>query len=122
MRYVLFVDQSNDEREMYAYWFQRLGFTTLQADNADDGYRLAVEQSPEVVITELRLPGKEDGLVLTRRLKEHRFERAVRVVILSSPVQGADDAIRGSGCDLHLVKPCLPQALVTAVAHLLARV
>jgi hypothetical protein len=36
---ILFVDDAVDERQMYAEFFQTLGFRTLQAGTALDGYR-----------------------------------------------------------------------------------
>jgi CheY-like chemotaxis protein len=40
---ILLVDDSADERQMYAELCQSSGFRTLQAGNAVDAYRLAVE-------------------------------------------------------------------------------
>jgi twitching motility two-component system response regulator PilH len=120
LRRVLLVNDSPDEREMYAEWFRRQGCSTLQAENADDAYRMAVELTPEVVITDVKLLGKEDGLALTQRLKRDSHTRDVTVVILSGYVFKTDDeAARRAGCDLVLHKPCLPDALANAVDRLL---
>jgi DNA-binding response OmpR family regulator len=121
-RRVLLVDYSRDEREKYADWFRRQGYCTLQAENAADAYRLATELRPEVMITEVRLPGPENGLCLTRRLKEDTNTRNVRVVILSSEGQGVDTGTATAAmCDLFVRKPCPPAALADAVELLLAR-
>ena len=120
LRRVLLVNDSPDEREMYAEWFRQQGCTTLQAENADDAYRLALELTPEVVITDVKLLGKEDGLTLTRRLKEDSHTKGLAVVVLSGYVFTADDeAARRAGCDLVIHKPCLPDALSRAIDGLL---
>ena len=107
---------------MYAEWFRQHGCCTLQAANAADAYRLAVELAPEVVITGVRLHGGEDGLALTRRLKEDVHTKDVAVVVLSGYVFKADDeAARRAGCDLILHKPCLPDALAAAIERVLPR-
>ncbi len=117
---VLLVNDSPDEREMYAEYFQQQGYCTLQASNAADGYRLAAELTPAVVITDIQLAGAEDGLRLTRRIKTSALAGMTRVVVLSGFVFQSDtDAAAHAGCDLFLPKPCLPDALMAAVEDLL---
>ena len=114
---VLLVDERIDEREMYAEWFRRHGYCTLQAGNAADGYRLALELSPDVVITDMRLVGDSDGLDLTRRLKQSSETAAVPVVVLSASAFPQDrDAAASAGCNLFVAKPCLPDELARAVS------
>jgi two-component system cell cycle response regulator DivK len=107
---------------MYAEWFRQQGCCALQAANAADAYRLAVELTPDVVITDVKLLGTEDGLTLTRRLKEDSHTKELAVVILSGYVFTTDDdAARRAGCDMVLHKPCLPDALGEAIEHVLPR-
>jgi CheY-like chemotaxis protein len=117
---VLLVNDSRDEREMYAEWLRRLGYTTLQASNATDGYRMAVELGADVVVTDIKLPGTTDGLELTRRLKQLPATHDIPVLIVSGYVFKAhtDHAAR-VGCDRFLPKPCLPEALGEAIERLL---
>ena len=107
---------------MYAEWFRLRGCFTLQAGNADDAYRMAQELEPEVVITGVKLAGHDDGLSLTRRLKQSTVTQHVPVVVLSGYVFAKDDtAARLAGCDLVIHKPCLPDALAEAIDDLLPR-
>jgi CheY-like chemotaxis protein len=116
IRRVLLVNDSPDEREMYAEWFRQQGCCTLQAENARDAFRMAQELNPEVVITDVKLLGTEDGLTLTRRLKGSPTTHDVAVVVLSGYVFNTDDdAARRAGCDLVIHKPCLPDALAAAI-------
>jgi two-component system cell cycle response regulator DivK len=119
---VLLVNDSRDEREMYAEWLCRQGYCTLQTTNATDGYRMAMELHPDVVVTDIKLSGSCNGLELTRQLKEQPQTHGVPVVILSGYVfkSDSDDAAR-VGCDLFLGKPCLPEALSHAIERLLIR-
>jgi two-component system, sensor histidine kinase len=105
---------------MYAEWLRGFGICTLQAARAADAYRLAVELCPEILVTELSLPGEEDGLTLTRRIKANPDTHDIRVVVLTvhSFDRDRESAIR-AGCDLFLVKPCLPEDLTKAVDALL---
>jgi DNA-binding response OmpR family regulator len=117
---ILLVDGSVDEREMYAEYLQLLGFCTLQADNAADGYRLAMEMAPAIVITAVRLPGDEDGLALTRRLRGHVDTQDAAVIMLSSSSAERYRALAArAGCDRFVMMPCLPDRLGVTVQELL---
>ena len=117
---VLLVDDSPDDRAMYADWFQRHGFCTLQAESAADAYWLASELRPAAVITDIGLAGGEDGLHLTRRLKADERMRKVPVVVLTGYVlTRAQAEAMQAGCDLFLPKPCLPEILSREIERLL---
>ena len=113
---VLLVDASRDEREMYAEWFKLKGYCTLQASTGRDGFRLASELRPDVVITAIRLPGDMDGLSLTAVLKREPETRALPVIVLTGcAFEHERREASLSGCDRLVMKPCLPQALAAVV-------
>lgn len=118
---ILLVNDSADEREMYAESFRRFGFCTLQASSAADAYRLATELPPVAVITDVRLTGDEDGLRLTRRLKGDSRMRHVPVVVLTGYVGMHASEAAHAGCDLFVPKPWLPDVLSRRVAGLIRR-
>ena len=120
--WILLVDESADEREMYAESLRRFGFSTLQASSAADAFRLAAELPPAAIVTDVRLDGQEDGLGLTRRLKQDVRMRGVPVVVLTGYVFNADrEAALRAGCDLFVPKPCLPDVLSKCLMDLLHR-
>jgi two-component system cell cycle response regulator DivK len=116
------VDGAVDEREMYAEWFRYHGYCTLQAANARDGFRLASELKTDVIITDIRLPGCDDGLRLTTRLKTTASTARIPVVVLTGyagplEIQAATQA----GCDWFVPKPCGPDKLAAIAASLIAK-
>lgn len=120
-RRVLLVNESRDERDMYAETLRRSGYCTLQADNAADAYRLASELAPRVVVIGARLDGPDDGFALTRRLKDDEHTRGVRVVIVTGNAYPQErQAAENSGCDAFFVKPCLPSTLAREVDRIAA--
>jgi len=122
-RRVLLVNESRDERDMYAESLRRAGYCTLQADNAVDAYRLASELTPKVVVTGIRLGGTDDGFALTRRLKQDQHTSHVRVVILTaSAFPHEREEAESSGCDAFFVKPCLPSTLAREVDRMVTNV
>lgn len=117
---ILLVNDSPDEREMYAESLRRFGYSTLEASTARDAYEMASELPPAAIVTDIKLAGAEDGLGLTRRLKDDRRMRDVPVVILTGYVFAHDrEAAARSGCDAFVAKPCLPDALSAVITHLI---
>ena len=55
---------------MYAEWLAQAGFRVIQAHNGLQALERVVDDVPDVVVTDLNIPGI-DGLQLTRRLRQH---------------------------------------------------
>jgi DNA-binding response OmpR family regulator len=116
----LLINGSQEEAEMYGEWFRALGHRVTLTTTAADAYRQAVELRPVVVVTEISLNGTEDGLSLTRRIKRNEQMRDLPVVIVTG--LGSDryrDAALEAGCDLFILKPCLPDELLARLSPFL---
>lgn len=120
---VLIVDTHQDTCDMYCEFLNVSGFTTAQATNGIDGLERACTQVPDVVVTDLMLQGPMDGLTLTRRLRHDARMRHVGIIVLATgaPQFDREEAER-AGCDVFLMKPCLPDALAAEVWRLMASV
>ena len=91
------------------------------ASNGEDGLRLALEELPDVVITDTRMP-KLDGTGLIRAMRDDPRLAAVPAIILTARNQVADrEAARESGADLVMDKPFNPRELRTAIQDLFAK-
>jgi len=119
---ILLVDRSVDEREMYAEYLCRQGFSTHQAQNAADAFRIATEARPGVVVTEMFLDGGRTGIDLVTCLRQDARTRDVPVIVLTGHVFDEDRATAvHAGCDVFLGKPCLPDELARQITHLLVK-
>ncbi len=67
MTTILIVEADEPWRELFRDEFEREGFKVLTAANGMECLRLVEEASPDIVITEARLPGM-DGLDLMARI------------------------------------------------------
>lgn len=119
---VLLVEDDRDGRRMYAEWLSQAGFRVEQAHNGLQALERAFETGPDVVVTDLNIPGI-DGFELTRRLKQDPRTRAVPIVAITGYAAFAADPSRAkrAGCDLVLEKPCSPDDLESAVRSLTDR-
>lgn len=101
---------------MYAEAFRRRGYCTLQADTAADAYRLASELPPAAIVTDAILDGPRDGIDLVHLLKSDATTWSIPLVILTGYVyDGNRERLLRAGCDLFLLKPCLPDTLAERI-------
>lgn len=115
----LIVDDSAAVRRMWTYWLTDLGFTVVEAFDGADAVKKASERCPDVVLLDLAMPVM-DGLEALRRLRAQKPTARVPVIMLSAQEEGADRA-RALGADGFLLKPVLPDSLLTQLRAVLPR-
>jgi DNA-binding response OmpR family regulator len=118
---ILVIQADQDNREMYAEYLQRQGFTPLLARTAREGLRLADSGNVDAIVTGVLLPGEMDGVELVQELK--RDDRTARIpVVVLTTCSWSSERIRAehAGCALFLGKPCLPERLVEGLRRVLA--
>ena len=117
---VLLVEDDGDGRRLYALWLTEAGFTVKQAHNGLQALERAFESVPDVVVTDLNIPGI-DGFELTRRLKLDPRTCEVPVIAVTgyAAFQADPARARRAGCDVVLEKPCSPDDLEAAIRTLI---
>ena len=119
---VLIVEDDRDGRLLFVEWLEQAGFRVVQAHNGLQALERAVETSPDVVVTDLNIPGI-DGFELTRRLNQDPRTRDVPVLAVTGYAAFAADPSRAqrAGCDEVLEKPCTGADLEAAIRRLIDR-
>lgn len=86
-------------------------YDVLTASNADEALRIATESSPDVVLSDVAMPGK-DGFELCRNLKSN-LELSHVPVILVTAMGTVKNQVRGleEGADAYVTKPFDPSYL-----------
>ncbi len=117
---VLIVEDDQDGRRMYADWLTDAGFRVSQAHNGLQALERAVDSLPDVVVTDLNIPGI-DGFELTRRLKQDPRTRDIPVLAVTGYAAFAadPDRARRAGIEAVLPKPCSPGDLEAAIRSLI---
>jgi CheY-like chemotaxis protein len=117
---VLLVEDDQEGRRLYAEWLTDAGFHVEQAHNGLQALDRAFSSQPDVVVTDLDIPGI-DGFELTRRLKQDPRTCDIPVLAITGYAPFASDPGRvlRAGCDAVLPKPCSPDDLETAIRSLL---
>jgi CheY-like chemotaxis protein len=102
---ILVVEDEADVRKMLGYILGTLGEVTLAADGMDAYARLKEGFVPDVIVTDLMMPGM-DGLQLAEKLKSDPVFKGIPIVMLTAK-SGAKDVIAGinAGARHYVTKP-----------------
>lgn len=103
MARILVVDDDPAMREVLTIRLEKWGFLVRAADSALSAEDCATQWHPEVVITDLVMPGGS-GLDLLRRLKGSDPDRAVLIITAHGEVESAVEAMK-QGAEDFVTKP-----------------
>jgi CheY-like chemotaxis protein len=116
---VLLVEDHTDTRQMYAE-FLRLSFEVLEARSGDEAISIVEQQKPDVIVTDVSLPGIS-GLELATKVRARPAHQRTPIVCVSGyGGDEFDEQARKAGCNRTLLKPCLPDDLVRTITDLLS--
>ena len=113
---ILHVDDNETNRYVVTRMLQSVGYQVLQAATGEEGLQLAVEQSPDLVILDVQLPGLS-GFEVCHRLKSNPATASIPVLHLSATFVASRDKAQGldSGADGYLAQPVEPIELIATV-------
>jgi phosphoserine phosphatase RsbU/P len=98
---VLVIDDEAIIRKLYCKMLAKLGYRAVDASNGETGLELFHELSPEMVLVDLRMPGK-DGLEVLEILTATAPDVPVIVVSATHDVTDAINALRFGAWDFML--------------------
>ena len=112
---VLFVDDDADTRFAYESIATAEGFGVELAADGHEAVALANVVLPDVIVLDVTLPGI-DGFEVVRRLRASPRTRAIPIIVVTgSHTEQMDAAIRATGVEGHLIKPCGMEPLLNLV-------
>jgi len=117
---ILVVDDSALVRNMMKQGLSQQGFEILTANDGQEGYDVAVEHEPDLIITDFNMP-KMDGRELTRALKSREELSDIPVLMLTAADSDTDQRKgKHAGVAAFLSKPFPPDKLVVIAEKLIA--
>ncbi len=115
---ILVCDDETDLREMLQEYLEKRGYIARLAGNADELRAAIAEETPDLIILDINMPG-EDGLSALRRL---RSESEIPVVMLTAAGETIDKIVGlEMGADDYLGKPVDLRELEARIKAVLRR-
>ena len=118
---ILLVEDSEDILYLLRLQLEWMGYAVEPASNADDALAAANRIPPDVIVSDLRMPGV-DGFEFIRRIRRTRSLTAVPAIALTGA--GTDAEVQraiASGFTTHLMKPVEAEELSLIIERLTAR-
>ena len=111
---VLVVEDNDLNMKLFHDLLEAHGYSVLQAKDGMEGWRMAREHRPDLILMDIQLPGIS-GLEATKRLKADETLKSIPVIAITAfAMAGDEEKIREGGCDSYIVKPIsLPNFLQT---------
>ncbi|MBW2147431.1 MAG: sigma-54-dependent Fis family transcriptional regulator [Deltaproteobacteria bacterium] len=100
---ILIVDDEKHTRQGLSELLGGGGYQVITAANGYQAWELVLQESPDVVLADLKMPGM-DGLQLLRKIKEFNSETPVIVITAHGTVKTAIEALK-LGAEDYLMKP-----------------
>jgi DNA-binding NarL/FixJ family response regulator len=118
---VLLVDENDGFRTFLTAVLERAGYETVGVSSAEEAVVAVAECRPEVVLTDVQLPGVS-GYELCRQLRHEHGEELAVIIVTGDRTEPFDRAAGILlGADDYMVKPIDPGELVARVWRLVAR-
>jgi two-component system cell cycle response regulator DivK len=115
---LLIVEDHEDTRQMYAE-FLSMEYDVIEAGNGHEALAAIRSRQPDVVITDLALPGMDGLQVMEETRRESSLDGVAFICLSGYGGSAHEERARAAGADLVLLKPCLPEALMQEVGALL---
>ncbi|MDP8298703.1 MAG: response regulator [Candidatus Tantalella remota] len=103
---ILIVEDNVDMRMLEREILEEAGYKTLEASRAKEGIAIALEEVPDLILMDVRLPSKKRGIGAAKILRKEEKTKDIPIIFVT-----AFDLIEGSGevqsitkCD-HILKP-----------------
>jgi excisionase family DNA binding protein len=116
---VLIVDDDERLREFVRVSLEMEGYTVREAASAQEGLDALEEQSPDLVLLDVMMPGM-DGWEMLRQLHERHGVGAIPVIVFSGKVDEDANAVAERGAQAFIGKPFSPQTLIERTKALLS--
>jgi DNA-binding response OmpR family regulator len=119
MTTVLVVDDEPIVRDVVARYLERDGHRIISATDGDEARGLIEREAPNLVVLDVMLPGKTDGLALCRWI---RATSDLAVILLTARGDETDRIVGLElGADDYVTKPFSPRELASRVRTVLRR-
>ncbi len=102
---VLVVEDDDLNMNLFCDLLEFDGYGVLQARDGMEGWRMAQEHGPDLILMDIQLPDVS-GLEVTRWLKADETLKSIPVIAITAfALDGDEEKFREGGCDAYITKP-----------------
>lgn len=119
---ILIVEDRPEIRKLVKMAMRSRPFDLIEADSGEAGLEAVATKHPDLVLLDVMMPGRLDGLRVCRAIKGNPELAAIPVVMVSALAQASDLALaREAGADDYLTKPFSVILLMETIDRLLGK-
>ncbi len=101
---VLVVEDDHGSTKLLREVLEAHGYNVLQAKDGMEGWRMAREQRPDLILMDIQLPGVS-GLEVTKWLKDDETLKSIPVIAVTAfAMEGDEEKMLEGGCDAYIPK------------------
>lgn len=105
MPQILYIEDDANNRMLVRRILSFENIEVLEADNARDGIRMAVDNPPDLILMDISMP-EMDGLTATEQIRSQSTIAHIPIVALTANVMEGDrERALEAGCDGYIGKP-----------------
>ena len=121
-RRILVVDDEADSREMLRWTMEDHGVLVTTASSAAEALRLLRSERPELLVSDIGMPGDDGYALITRVRALPAAEGGSLAAVALTAYARVEDRARAltAGFDMHVSKPVEPDELLAVLSHLVA--
>lgn len=118
MSKILIIEDDDVSRELMRMALKARGHEVTVADNGVTGYDTALFLIPDLIVTDIRMPGA-DGVHVVRRVRDTASLENVPILVTTAYGTGTATFSLQAGADAFEPKPLNPQNFLATVERLL---
>jgi len=80
---ILIIEDHEKNRKLVRDVLQATGHKTIESETAEEGLKLAIEKSPDLILMDIQLPGM-DGITALRHLKTNPETKSIPVIAITA--------------------------------------
>jgi two-component system cell cycle response regulator DivK len=117
---ILIIEDNEKNRRLCRDVLQVKGYKTIESETAEVGLKLALEQSPALVLMDIQLPGM-DGITAMKQLKADPNTQNIPIIaITASAMTNNRTTMLAEGFDGYQTKPISLKDFLAEVQRVLA--
>lgn len=118
---ILIIEDNEKNRKLERDVLQVKGYRTIESETAEAGLKLALEQSPALILMDVQLPGM-DGITALKQLKAEAKTKSIPVIaVTASAMTYNRQKMLAEGFDGYQTKPISLKDFLGEIERVLVR-